>query len=255
MDSVRDQDGPELEPGTPPIVLLKGITKTFPGVIANADIDLDVRRGEIHALLGENGAGKSTLMNVLTGIYRPDAGEIIIDGYAATLRLADRRDRRRHRHGPPAFQAGARLHRRGEHPSRLERDAAARASTVRARSADAAPCRRVQPRRPIPVRASSDLSAGEQQRVEILRVLARDARVLILDEPTAVLTPARGGRTVPRAPRRSATAATQSSSSATSSTRCSRSPIASPSCAAEEGRDREYRRLQSSHAGAADGRP
>src|SRR5260370_13732230 len=68
-------------PGTPPIVLLKGIAKYFPGVIANQDVDLEVWAGEIHALLGENGAGKSTLMNVLTGIYRPDAGEIIIDGY------------------------------------------------------------------------------------------------------------------------------------------------------------------------------
>src|SRR3981189_3560440 len=69
-------------PGTPPIVLLKGIAKYFPGVIANQDVDLEVWAGEIHALLGENGAGKSTLMNVLTGIYKPDAGEIIIDGYA-----------------------------------------------------------------------------------------------------------------------------------------------------------------------------
>src|SRR5580700_2516924 len=69
-------------PGTPPIVLLRGIAKYFPGVIANADIDLEVLSGEIHALLGENGAGKSTLMNILTGIYQPDAGEIIVDGYA-----------------------------------------------------------------------------------------------------------------------------------------------------------------------------
>src|ERR1700754_2125177 len=69
-------------PGTPPIVLLKGICKYFPGVIANENVDLEVLPGEIHALLGENGAGKSTLMNILTGIYQPDAGEIIIDGYA-----------------------------------------------------------------------------------------------------------------------------------------------------------------------------
>src|SRR5258708_1908695 len=69
-------------PGTPPIVLLRGICKYFPGVVANDSIDLEVLSGEIHALLGENGAGKSTLMNILTGIYQPDAGEIIVDGYA-----------------------------------------------------------------------------------------------------------------------------------------------------------------------------
>src|SRR5258707_1209086 len=85
MDSAAPSEGRPSAPGTPPIVLLKGITKAFPGVLANAEIDLDVRPGEVHALLGENGAGKSTLMNVLTGIYRPDAGEIVIDGYAMTF--------------------------------------------------------------------------------------------------------------------------------------------------------------------------
>ena len=161
----------KLPPGTPPSVVLSGITKAFPGVLANPDIDLEVRRGEIHALLGENGAGKSTLMNILTGLYRPDAGEIVIDGDGSHLRLADRRDCRRHRDGSPALQAGARLHGRRKHPSWLGRNAAcgrpaARTRSARTRLLAAKFNLAVDPRARV-----ADLSAGEQQRVEILRVL------------------------------------------------------------------------------------
>jgi simple sugar transport system ATP-binding protein len=85
MEGVTHETGRHLPPGTPPLVFLKGIGKVFPGVVANDGVDLDVYPGEIHALLGENGAGKSTLMNILTGIYRPDAGEIIIDGYTVNF--------------------------------------------------------------------------------------------------------------------------------------------------------------------------
>src|SRR6266699_6806841 len=63
-----------------PFLELRGITKQFPGVLANDAVDFDLGRGEIHALLGENGAGKSTLMNILYGLYRPDAGEILVQG-------------------------------------------------------------------------------------------------------------------------------------------------------------------------------
>ena len=186
--SLPSQDLPVGGPGTPPIVLLRGIAKYFPGVIANADVDLEVRRGEIHALLGENGAGKSTLMNILTGIYQPDAGEIIIDGYATSFAspveaiAAGIGMVHQHFKLVQAFTVAENVHLGwSETPRRASAaQLEARTRTLAERfNLDVRPDARV-----------SDLSAGEQQRVEILRVLARQARVLILDEPTAVLTPA-----------------------------------------------------------------
>ncbi|MDL2408556.1 ABC transporter ATP-binding protein [Rhizobium calliandrae] len=174
-------------PGTPPLVQLKGIAKYFPGVIANEDVDLDVLPGEIHALLGENGAGKSTLMNILTGIYQPDAGEIIVDGYhqqfATPLQAIAAGIGMVHQHFKlvQAFTVAENIHLGWPETPRR-----ASAQILEARTAALATKFNLQTR---PGARISDLSTGEQQRVEILRVLARQARVLILDEPTAVLTP------------------------------------------------------------------
>jgi ABC-type uncharacterized transport system ATPase subunit len=175
-------------PGTPPIVYLKGIAKYFPGVVANEDVDLEVRAGEIHALLGENGAGKSTLMNILTGIYKPDAGEIIIDGYARAFAspveaiAAGIGMVHQHFKLVKAFTVAENIHLGwSETPARISPQALEQRTAKLAASLNLA----VRPGARI-----DDLSTGEQQRVEILRVLARQARVLILDEPTAVLTPA-----------------------------------------------------------------
>jgi simple sugar transport system ATP-binding protein len=169
-------------------VQLKGIAKYFPGVIANEDVDLDVMPGEIHALLGENGAGKSTLMNILTGIYQPDGGEIIIEGYgrefaspqqaiAAGIGMV-------HQHFKlvNAFTVAENIHLGWKETPRR-----ASAAILEARTAALASKFNLQVR---PAARITELSTGEQQRVEILRVLAREAKVLILDEPTAVLTPA-----------------------------------------------------------------
>ena len=86
-----------------PAIQLSGLTKTFGKVVACDALDLSVSRGEILALLGENGAGKTTLMNMLSGIYQPDAGQIVIDGEPAVIRSPWTRDRARYRHDSPAF--------------------------------------------------------------------------------------------------------------------------------------------------------
>ncbi|MGG3815677.1 ATP-binding cassette domain-containing protein, partial [Methylorubrum rhodesianum] len=173
---------PAIPPGTPAFVELQGITKAFPGVLANDAVDLTVMPGEIHALLGENGAGKSTLMNILTGIYQPDAGTIILDGYARALPSPQAAIRAGigmvHQHFKlvPAFTVAENIHLGW---SRTPWRASAAALEARTRALAARFNLAVRPDAVV-----GDLSAGEQQRVEILRVLARDARLLILDEPT-----------------------------------------------------------------------
>nr|WP_249792653.1 ABC transporter ATP-binding protein [Bradyrhizobium sp. BRP22] len=169
------------------MVQLRGIAKYFPGVVANQDVDLEVWPGEIHALLGENGAGKSTLMNILTGIYQPDAGEIIIDGYlksfASPVEAIAAGIGMVHQHFKlvRAFTVAENIHLGwSETPRRIS------PQELEARTAQLSASLNLAVR---PGARVDELSTGEQQRVEILRVLARKARVLILDEPTAVLTP------------------------------------------------------------------
>ena len=173
----------------PPVLELHGITKRFPGVLANDHIDFDLRRGEVHALLGENGAGKSTLMSILYGLYTADEGEILMNGEPVSI--GSPKDAIElgigmvHQHfmlipvmtvtenivlANEPVQAGVLL------------DEAAGEQRVAevARTFNFAvdPHARVQ-----------NITVGQQQRVEIMKALYRNADILILDEPTAVLTP------------------------------------------------------------------
>jgi ABC-type uncharacterized transport system ATPase subunit len=178
------------DPGASPAVEMRGITKRFPGVVANDEVDFEAAAGEVHALLGENGAGKSTLSNVLIGLYQPDEGDIRLygepvqfhspsDAIAAGIGMVHQ-----HFRLVPPFTVAENII-LGEHrdearsfvlrPRTIERHVA----TLGARYGLA-----VNPRARV-----WQLSVGEQQRVEILKALYREARILILDEPTAVLTP------------------------------------------------------------------
>jgi ABC-type uncharacterized transport system ATPase subunit len=174
----------------PPAVELRGITKRFPGVVANDRVDFEAAEGEVHALLGENGAGKSTLSNILTGLYRADEGEMHLHGkqvaFASPRNALDAGVCMVHQHfrlvAPFTVAENVILgDHRGEgkkftvNPRRIERRVAELGERYRIA---------VDPRARV-----WQLSLGEQQRVELLKALYRQARVLILDEPTAVLTP------------------------------------------------------------------
>ncbi len=172
-----------------PILELRSITKRFPGVVANDGIDFDLLPGEVHALLGENGAGKSTLMNIVYGLYRPDAGEILIRGKPVTLGSAREAIMQGigmvHQHFMliPVMTVAENIVLASEptHGGVLL-DYAASVERVRELSERFGlavdPEARVQ-----------NIGVGQEQRVEILKALYRGAEILILDEPTAVLTP------------------------------------------------------------------
>jgi simple sugar transport system ATP-binding protein len=168
-------------------VEMRGISKQFPGVLANDSVDFSLRKGEIHALLGENGAGKSTLVNMLTGLYRPDHGAILVNGSPATL--GSPRDAISHGIGMvhqhfmlvPTQTVTENVLLGLDRPRfvmRLAEYETIIADLARQYGLPVEPGRKVW-----------QLSVGEQQRVEILKMLYRGAQVLIMDEPTAVLAP------------------------------------------------------------------
>ncbi len=165
-----------------------GIRKQFPGVLANDDVSFDLKKGEIHVLLGENGAGKSTLMNVLYGLYKPDGGEIRVNGQAVSM--SSPRDAIEHGIGMvhqhfmliPVFTVAENIMLGMESVRGLALDEKVVVDRVRELSRELG--LELDPNAYV-----HDLSVGVQQRVEIVKALYRKAEILILDEPTAVLTP------------------------------------------------------------------
>jgi ABC-type uncharacterized transport system ATPase subunit len=170
-----------------PLVELRGIVKRFPGLVANDGVDLELHAGEVQALLGENGAGKTTLMNVLTGLYRADEGELRVDGRPVTFRAP--------RHAIEAGIGMVHQHFRLVDSLTVAENVLLGWHTPRMWLGRRAGVRQVAElasafKLPIDPQARIwQLSVGEQQRVEILKAVFRGSRVLILDEPTAVLTP------------------------------------------------------------------
>lgn len=180
---VKIEEVPESDIGHFPMLSLRGITKSFPGVIANDDIHLDVYGGEVHAILGENGAGKSTLMKIIYGFYQPDSGSVLLNGEETTIRSPN--DSRKLGIGM-VFQNFTLI------PALtvvenvalfipdldifLNRKALSlRIEEISSRyDLDIDPDARV-----------SDLSMGERQKVELVKLALAKARVLIFDEPTS----------------------------------------------------------------------
>ncbi len=177
----------EITPSDTPVVRMVGITKRFPGVLANDNVNLTLHRGEVLALLGENGAGKSTLMNMLVGLYRPDNGEIYVHGKLAEINSPQ---------DSMALGIGM-IHQEFMLVGNMSvaeniilgmkgLPLVPPLAEIKKNITDLSKRYGLQV---YPDKIVHDLSVGEQQRVEILKLLYRGAEILILDEPTAVLTP------------------------------------------------------------------
>ncbi len=168
-----------------PVLELRGVTKRFPGVVANDNVSLHLHAGEVLALLGENGAGKSTVISVMYGLYRPDEGQTLVSGQPVTI-------------GSPAQALKLGIGLVPQHPMLVSKHTVAE-NLALGTGSSLFPARAVAGRiRELsesyglavdPASRVSQLSPGEKQRVEILRSLLRGVKVLILDEPTSVLTP------------------------------------------------------------------
>lgn len=170
------------------VIEMLGITKEFPGIKANDNITLQIRKGEIHALLGENGAGKSTLMSVLFGMYRPEAGVIKLDGQPVDI-------------DSPRTANNLGIGMVHQHFKLVENFTVLENIILGAETTKRGILQKAQARERVvalskqynlhvdPDALISDITVGMQQRVEILKMLYRDNRILIFDEPTAVLTP------------------------------------------------------------------
>ena len=174
---------------TNPLLEMRGITKRFPGVLANDRVDFDVAAGEVHALLGENGAGKSTLMKMLYGMMQPDAGSISVNGSPIVLRSPT-----------DAISHGIGM----VHQHFMLVPTLTVAENVALGLREGGPVLNLKPLRSRLAELSESyglkvdpdahvwqLAVGERQRVEILKSLYRNANLLVLDEPTAVLHPDR----------------------------------------------------------------
>ncbi len=167
-----------------PRLVLQGITKRYPSVVANDNVSLSVRAGEIHAVLGENGAGKSTLMKIIYGVTRPDAGDVLWEGREVHI-------------ASPAEARALGIGMVFQHFSLFETLTVAENIALgldeRIAPAALAPrIREVSERYGLPIdpaRLVHSMSVGERQRVEIVRCLLQEPKLLIMDEPTSVLTP------------------------------------------------------------------
>ncbi|MEU3483934.1 ABC transporter ATP-binding protein [Streptomyces sp. NPDC033754] len=170
---------------SPNAVELRGITKRFPGVVANHDIDITVRRGTVHALVGENGAGKSTLMKILYGMQKPDEGTITVDGEQVTFNTP----------GDAIVRGVGMVHQHfmlADNLTVLENVVLGSEKLYGIGDKARAKIKEISDAYGLGVRPDvlvEDLGVADRQRVEILKVLYRGARTLILDEPTAVLVP------------------------------------------------------------------